>query len=62
MTADEEAPPRPGGTARLSGRLVARVRFGAMRLPGTGVLGHDRRPLDAAIMTRLDNASTTWSS
>jgi aryl-alcohol dehydrogenase-like predicted oxidoreductase len=35
---------QPGGTAMLAGRTVARIGYGAMQLPGPGVLGppHDR--------------------
>src|SRR2546430_16354694 len=32
----------PGGTARLAGRAVARIGYGAMQLPGPGVLGPPR--------------------
>src|SRR6266702_2654739 len=38
----------PGGTARLAGRAVARIGFGAMQLPGPGVLGPPR-DRDAAL-------------
>ena len=33
---------RPGGTGTLAGRLVARIGFGAMQLPGPGVWGPPR--------------------
>src|SRR5690349_17715809 len=32
----------PGGTAKLAGREVARIGFGAMQLPGPGVWGPPR--------------------
>jgi pyridoxine 4-dehydrogenase len=35
-------PDRPGGTATLAGRPVARIGFGAMQLPGPGVWGPPR--------------------
>ncbi len=33
---------RPGGSAQLAGRPVARIGYGAMQLPGPGVLGPPR--------------------
>jgi aryl-alcohol dehydrogenase-like predicted oxidoreductase len=33
---------QPGGTAMLAGRTVARIGYGAMQLPGPGVLGPPR--------------------
>lgn len=39
---------RPGGTAMLAGRSVARIGFGAMQLPGPGVSGPPR-DRDAAL-------------
>jgi len=43
----------PGGTARLAGRGVARIGYGAMQLPGPGVLGPPRdRPLALAVLRR----------
>jgi pyridoxine 4-dehydrogenase len=39
---------RPGGTAALAGRPVARIGFGAMQLPGPGVWGPPR-DRDAAV-------------
>jgi pyridoxine 4-dehydrogenase len=43
----------PGGTARLAGRAVARIGFGAMQLPGPGVLGPPRdRALALAVLRR----------
>src|SRR2546430_2633862 len=33
---------RPGGMARLAGRPVGRIGFGAMQLPGPGVSGPPR--------------------
>src|ERR1700730_5461266 len=33
---------QPGGTARLAGCAVARIGYGAMQLPGPGVLGPPR--------------------
>lgn len=41
------APPPPGGTARLGDRTVARIGFGAMQLPGPGVLGPPRDHAEA---------------
>src|SRR5580692_4694975 len=35
-------PAPPGGTADLAGHTVARIGFGAMQLPGPGVLGPPR--------------------
>jgi len=44
---------RPGGTARLAGRFVARIGYGAMQLPGPGVLGPPRdRALALAVLRR----------
>jgi pyridoxine 4-dehydrogenase len=43
----------PGGTARLDGRAVARIGYGAMQLPGPGVLGPPRdRALALAVLRR----------
>jgi len=42
MTGTSERPDAPGGTALLAGRLVARIGFGAMQLPGPGVWGPPR--------------------
>src|ERR1700746_3313763 len=43
----------PGGTARFAGRSVARIGFGAMQLPGPGVLGPPRdRALALAVLRR----------
>jgi pyridoxine 4-dehydrogenase len=43
----------PGGTARLAGRAVARIGYGAMQLPGPGVLGPPRdRALALAVLRR----------
>ena len=43
----------PGGTARLGGRQVARIGFGAMQLPGPGVLGPPRdRETALAVLRR----------
>jgi pyridoxine 4-dehydrogenase len=44
---------RPGGTARLAGRPVARIGYGAMQLPGPGVLGPPRdRAVALAVLRR----------
>jgi len=40
MTSPSTSP--PGGTADLAGHTVARIGFGAMQLPGPGVLGPPR--------------------
>jgi pyridoxine 4-dehydrogenase len=46
-------PLTPGGTARLGGREVARIGFGAMQLPGPGVFGPPRdRDLALAVLRR----------
>src|SRR6266702_8290135 len=43
----------PGGTARLAGRAVARIGFGAMQLPGPGVFGPPRdRAAAIAVLRR----------
>jgi pyridoxine 4-dehydrogenase len=42
----------PGGTARLAGRAVARIGYGAMQLPGPGVLGPPRDPALALAVLR----------
>src|SRR2546430_99914 len=53
MTARDEAHPPPGGTALLGGRQVARIGFGAMQLPGPGVLGPARdRDTALAVLRR----------
>lgn len=41
-TETSERPTPPGGTATLAGHRVARIGFGAMQLPGTGVWGPPR--------------------
>lgn len=44
---------RPGGTATLAGRPVARIGYGAMQLPGPGVLGPPRdRAAALAVLRR----------
>src|SRR6476646_3542619 len=44
---------QPGGSAMLAGRPVARIGFGAMQLPGPGVLGPPRdRPAALALLRR----------
>lgn len=44
---------QPGGTARLAGRAVARIGYGAMQLPGPGVQGPPRdRALALAVLRR----------
>jgi pyridoxine 4-dehydrogenase len=44
---------RPGGTASLAGRPVARIGFGAMQLPGPNVLGPPRdRTMALAVLRR----------
>ncbi len=44
---------QPGGSAKLAGRLVARIGFGAMQLPGPGVLGPPRdRAVALAVLRR----------
>lgn len=45
-------PDRPGGTSILAGRPVARIGFGAMRLPGPGVWGPPRDPATALRVLR----------
>jgi pyridoxine 4-dehydrogenase len=42
----------PGGTAKLAGREVARIGFGAMQLPGPGVWGPPRDPEVALAVLR----------
>ncbi|MBO0828784.1 MAG: aldo/keto reductase [Streptosporangiales bacterium] len=42
MTTANRTPEPPGGTATLGGHQVARIGFGAMQLPGPGVLGPPR--------------------
>jgi pyridoxine 4-dehydrogenase len=43
----------PGGTAMLAGRHVARIGYGAMQLPGPGVLGPPRnRAVALAVLRR----------
>jgi pyridoxine 4-dehydrogenase len=45
--------PAPGGTAKLAGREVARIGFGAMQLPGPGVWGPPRdREVALAVLRR----------
>jgi pyridoxine 4-dehydrogenase len=45
--------PAPGGTAKLAGREVARIGFGAMQLPGPGVWGPPRdRDTALAVLRR----------
>ena len=44
---------RPGGSAKLAGRPVARIGYGAMQLPGPGVLGPPRdRAVALAVLRR----------
>ena len=44
---------QPGGAARLAGRAVARIGYGAMQLPGPGVLGPPRdRAAALAVLRR----------
>jgi pyridoxine 4-dehydrogenase len=44
---------RPGGSAMLAGRPVARIGYGAMQLPGAGVLGPPRdRAVALAVLRR----------
>src|ERR1700686_3672521 len=44
---------RPGGSAMLAGRPVARIGYGAMQLPGPGVLGPPRdRAVALAVLRR----------
>jgi pyridoxine 4-dehydrogenase len=53
MTARNEPLPSPGGTALLGGRQVARIGFGAMQLPGPGVVGPPRdRDTALAVLRR----------
>jgi pyridoxine 4-dehydrogenase len=56
MTARDEALPTPGGTALLGGRRIARIGFGAMQLPGAGVLGppKDRDTALAVLRTAVE--------
>jgi pyridoxine 4-dehydrogenase len=43
---------RPGGSAMLAGRPVARIGYGAMQLPGPGVLGPPRDRAKALAVLR----------
>ena len=44
---------QPGGSAILAGRPVARIGYGAMQLPGPGVLGPPRdRAVALAVLRR----------
>jgi pyridoxine 4-dehydrogenase len=43
---------QPGGSAMLAGRLVARIGYGAMQLPGPGVLGPPRDRAAALALLR----------
>ena len=44
---------QPGGSAVLAGRMVARIGYGAMQLPGPGVLGPPRdRAMALAVLRR----------
>ena len=43
---------QPGGSAMLAGRAVARIGFGAMQLPGPGVLGPPRDRAAALALLR----------
>ena len=44
---------QPGGSAVLAGRVVARIGYGAMQLPGPGVLGPPRdRAMALAVLRR----------
>ena len=44
---------QPGGSAKLAGRPVARIGYGAMQLPGRGVLGPPRdRAVAIAVLRR----------
>jgi pyridoxine 4-dehydrogenase len=53
MTADDRQLHRPGGSALLAGRPVARIGFGAMQLPGPGVSGPPRdRDTALAVLRR----------
>ena len=53
MTTTNGATDRPGGVAMLAGRPVARIGFGAMQLPGPGVLGPPRdRDTALAVLRR----------
>ncbi len=54
MTSPSTSP--PGGTADLAGHTVARIGFGAMQLPGPGVLGpsRDRDPAIAVLRRVID--------
>jgi aryl-alcohol dehydrogenase-like predicted oxidoreductase len=52
MTTTNAQPHRPGGTASLAGRPVARIGFGAMQLPGPGVLGPPRDRTTALAVLR----------
>ncbi len=53
MTTANERPGPPGGAATLAGRQVARIGFGAMQLPGPGVLGPPRdRDTALAVLRR----------
>src|SRR3989440_9174579 len=53
MTTTDPRIDPPGGTAVLAGRPVARIGFGAMQLPGLGVLGPPRdRDTALAVLRR----------
>src|SRR3984893_1531180 len=43
---------QPGGSAMLAGRAAARIGFGAMQLPGPGVLGPPRNRAGALAVSR----------
>ena len=44
---------QPGGSAKLAGRPVARIGYGAMQLPGPGVSGPPRdRAVALAVLRR----------
>ena len=53
-TSGEKELDRPGGNGELAGRLVGRVGFGAMQLPGPGVFGPPRdRATALAVLRRV---------
>lgn len=53
MTDEHRQPHQPGGTATLAGHPVSRIGFGAMQLPGPGVLGPPRdRDTALAVLRR----------
>ncbi|MCU1459083.1 MAG: pdxI [Actinomycetia bacterium] len=52
MSSTDEPTLRPGGVATLAGRPVARIGFGAMQLPGPGVLGPPRSRENALAVLR----------